>query len=90
MTFAALLAVAYFGLFLHWVKKRAKRQTLCNFKTYLLTHWLDTAKSATSIFAAIVALFASGEVELSKQTLAIAFGMGYTLDSTFNKTPEEE
>ena len=90
MSFIILLISAYIGLFLHWSKKRLRKQTFCNFRNYLLTHKSATASSTISIFAAIVALYASGNVELSKQTLAIAFGIGYTLDSALNKSPEEK
>lgn len=90
MTFAILLLVAYIGLFLHWYKKRVRKQTLHSFKRYLLAHRNETKKSLISIFTAIIALYQVGDVELSSQTLANAFGIGYALDSALNKVPEDD
>jgi len=90
MSFITLILTAYFGLFLHWLKKRTRKQTLSSFKNYMLKHRNATKNSVISIFAAITALYAAGDIELSKQTFAIAFGIGYSLDSALNKTPEED
>lgn len=89
MMTTALLLAAYAGMVGHWYKKYFREQTASGLLTYMKEHPKNTIGAVCSVTGAVLGLIATGVI-LSEQTIALAFGIGFTLDSTVNKAPEEK
>lgn len=84
----ALLVAAYIGMICHWYKKVYRKQTTSGLIEYIKTHPQHTFGALAAVTGAVCSLIATG-VELSEQTVAVAFSFGFSLDSAINKAPEE-
>lgn len=89
MTLILLLLAGFSGLFAHWFKRWLRGQTEAGFIDYMSTHKRHSAASVLSLLGAIIAMVAVADVELTQQTLALAFMAGFSIDSTLNKSPDE-
>lgn len=88
MSFLLLLLVGFWGLFSHWLKKWARGQIESSFIAYMRSEKKHSIASVATLFAAIVAMYVGGDIELTKQTLAIGFMAGYGIDSAVNKSSD--
>jgi hypothetical protein len=88
MAFLLLLTAGFIGLVAHWLKRWARGQTVSSFWHYMSTHKRHSVASVMSLFAATVAMFTAGDIELTNQSLATAFLAGYAIDSTVNKAAD--
>lgn len=89
MTLLLLILIGLVGLVAHWFKRWVRGQTEANLVDYMLTHKRYTAASVLTVVGGVVGICATGDVDLSQQTAAIAFMAGYNIDSALNKSPEE-
>lgn len=89
MNFVTLLLIALVGLVTHWAKRYSRGQLECSFTEYMQTHKRNTIASLATAGAAVVALYSTGDLEMTNQTMALAFLAGYAGDSAVNKGPGE-
>jgi len=89
MTLILLLLTGFAGLFAHWYKRWLRGQTVAGFIDYMSTHKRHSAASVLSLFGAIAVICAGADVELTQQSVALAFTAGFSVDSTLNKSPDE-
>ena len=87
MMTSALLGAAFVGMLCNWYSKNYTSEAACSLSTYIKTNRKRTVASFTSVIGAVAALVATGVI-LSEQTLAVAFGIGFTLDKLINKGPK--
>lgn len=90
MTLLLLINIGLIGLFAHWFKRWARGQTESDFITYMGVHKRHSLASVATMIGAVAALYSVSEVVLSQQAMALAFLAGYSIDSTVNKSPEDD
>jgi hypothetical protein len=78
-------AVALIGVYVHWLKRKLRQQTGVTFLKYIKDHPNNTLSAVGSIFASVFLLFQGGDMGLEMRNLALAFSIGFSLDSMFNK-----
>lgn len=88
MDLLLFLAVGIFGQIAHWAIKWSRGQIECGLYNYVMTHKKHTVGAVLTTMVSIIALFAGSEnLEITKQTLALAFFAGFGFDSAINKAP---
>jgi hypothetical protein len=85
MTLIFFILAGLAGMVAHWFKKWATGEFDCNLYEYIMVHKRHTAGAVLTTVGSIIGLVATGNVEISQQTLALAFFAGYTFDSSMNK-----
>ena len=85
MIFITLLLAGYVGLVLHWLKKFLRDETKHSFIDYMKIEPKHSLLAFGSVFIGIVTLVSVGTVDISLQSLALAFLTGFSLDSAANK-----
>lgn len=86
MSFIYLLLTGFFGLFAHWLKKWSRGQIEQGFIAYMSAEKKHSIAAVVTLFGAIVTMYTTGDIELSKQVLAMAFMAGFSIDSLINKS----
>ncbi len=89
MSFLLFLLAGFVGLFLHWFKKWSRGEIAIGFIAYMITEKKHSIASVVALFSAIVTMYVGGDIELTKQSLALAFMAGYSIDSAINKSGGE-
>jgi len=88
MITAVLLLAAYCGMLGHWFKKAYRKQISSGLIEYLKTYPQHTLGAIAMVTGGVLTQVATGAT-LSEQTIALAFTIGFSLDSAINKAPEE-
>lgn len=88
MTFIQLLLIAFAGLFAHWLKRWGRGQTTVGFIEYMRQYHRHSIASVCSVVASVISLYSVDGFAANDTTPAIAFLLGFTLDSTLNKSPK--
>jgi hypothetical protein len=86
-SFLIFLLAAMVGQVMHWIVGASDRNLIITYGRYMASHKWHTFSAMCSIFASIVGMYATGSVDLTMQNAAMAFMVGYTLDSLINKFP---
>jgi hypothetical protein len=89
MSILLLLLAGGVGLFAHWLKLWAREQTASGFIDYMKAHKRYTIAAVSTLVGSIIGMYVIGDVELTKQTLAMAFMAGFSIDAAVNKAPEQ-
>lgn len=88
MTLLTFILIGLVGQLAHYVKKWSRNEIECNLHDYVMTHKKHTVGAVVTMIVAIVGLFGSSTViELTGQSMALAFFAGYSADSAMNKAP---
>ena len=85
MTILIFIAVGLIGLIAHWFKRWARAQTNKNFIVYMAQNRKHSIASVLSVLGAVAGIGSMEMIEISQQTLSMAFLAGYSIDSMVNK-----
>lgn len=85
MNILLFIAIGLVGQLAHWLKKWTRGEIECNLITYIKTNPKHTVGAILTTCVTIFGLLSSGSVDITTQTLALAFFAGYGSDSAINK-----
>lgn len=85
LQFSTLLVLSLLGLVSHWAKRALRNQTKSSFIQYMKVQPEYTLRTLGLLLGGVATITASGVEIFTLQTLSMAFLIGYTLDSGFNK-----
>jgi hypothetical protein len=82
---AMFVVVGFAGMYAHYLKRALREQTDLSLVHYIMSNKRATGSAVISMVVAVVGLISTGQVEVTTQTLALAFFAGYGADSAVNK-----
>ena len=77
------------GNFLHFAKKKFKKETVSSFKDYISAHQMSTITAFLATFLSVVAYY-QGFSTGATADLFVAASIGFNSDSIFNKMQTTE
>ena len=85
MIIVIFVLIGFAGMVMHWVKKWSRDELDVSLMKYITSNQKHTIGATASMVVAIVGLFSTADIELTGQSMALAFFAGFSADSAVNK-----